>query len=148
MKKEKQLDEKILQDVTPEKRSQYLRDSADKIEKLTYLRKFTADEIIELKDELSSNTISLSEIQERFDEVKKEYKLEMKPIQIELKTLITNIKQKGEFVKDDVFILIDHDAQLAGYYNSEGVLVDSRALHPSELQKTIHMANRTGTDSE
>jgi len=142
------IDEKILQDQPREKRRQILVDTADHVEKsFPYLRLFSSDELIEVKDELSEVSIELSQIQDEYAELKAEFTDKMKPLKDSLKVTLTNIKQRGEFIRGEAFILLDPESRVAAYYNSEGTLIHQRPMKPSEFQKTIQMeARKTGTN--
>lgn len=128
----------------PEKRISTLKATADKIDpEFYYLRKFTADELIEAKENLSEFMLMLSDLKERFDQVKTEFKEETKPIDTNIKSLVKQLKWKGTFVVEEVYIIHDHESQMAGIYNSRGEVIDARPLRPEEYQKTIKLHEGT-----
>jgi len=129
-----------------EQRIQFLKDNCDKVEKKTYMRQFSREEILQKKEELSEVSISISDIEDEKKEVLKEIRERLTPLAEQKKTLLTNIKQKAEEVKDECFKFIDQEERMVGYYNSEGELIDQRPAFADELQRTIFMeARKTGT---
>lgn len=135
----------LLQDMDPTERIKTLEDSADKVEELNYTKPFTKEQLLIFKDELSTTMIELNVIEEEFKEVKDSFKAKMKPLREEAKALLTDIKNKAEFVKEKCFVMYDRDS--AGYYNAEGVLVYQRPLLPGEKQKTIFSVLKEGTNN-
>ena len=133
-----------LVNLSPIDRLKTLEDNADKMEELSYTKPFTPEQIRVFKDELSTTMIDLNVIEEEFKEVKDSYKAKMKPLKEETKSLLTDIKNKAEFVKEKCFVFYEGDS--AGYYNAEGVLVYQRPLLPGERQKTIFSVLKEGTN--
>jgi hypothetical protein len=139
---EKQIFEEIL---TPEKRAQAIRDNCDEvIPNYSFMRKFSDEEMEEYKTELSDNSVELDTLKTELDEMKKEYKEKMKPKATRLKFLLKCLREKAVAVTDEVYAL-KSDTEYC-IYNSEGELLLSRSLKPSEKQKTLRMALREGTN--
>jgi hypothetical protein len=69
----------------------------------------------------------------------------MKPLKEQNRTLLTNIKNKAQFVTEKCFIIIEGNE--AGYYNADGILVYQRPLLPGESQKTIFSVIKNGTNN-
>lgn len=138
------MDKLLLQNVGSRERLETLENSADKVENFSYTKPFTPDQIVVFKDELSTSMIELSAIEDEFKEVKDEYKGKMKPLKEQNKSLLTNIKNKAEFVSEKCFLMIE--GKEAGYYNADGILVYRRPLLPGESQKTIFSVKREGTN--
>lgn len=133
-----------------ESRLMYLKNTADQIKPdFYYLRKFSPDEIKEAKEDLAESMLNLTALQEKFDEKKTQFKEEKKPLETEIKSLVKCLKLKGEFVIDTVFVMHDHEAKMAGIYNSRGEVIDVRPLRPEEYQKTIKLhEGTTGSDTD
>lgn len=74
-----------------------------------------------------------------------EFKLRKKPLETEKQELLANIKSKSEYVVEDCYKFCDHDEQMVGFYNKQGVLVDCRPMRPEERNRTIFQALRTET---
>lgn len=140
------MEKTIGKEYPPEQRIQFLKDNCDKVEKKTYMRQFTREEILQKKEELSEVSISISDIEDEKKETLKEIKERLDPLAEQKKTLLTNIKQKAEEVKDECFKFIDQEERMVGYYNNEGDLIEQRPAFADELLWTIFMeARKTGT---
>jgi len=139
------MEKKLLANVDPKDRIATLEDSADKVENFSYTKPFTPEQIIVFKDELSTAMIELRGIEDEFKDVKESFKARMKPLKDETKALLTDIKNKAEFITEKCFVFIEGNE--VGYYNSEGDLVYQRPLLPGEKQKTVFSVLREGTNS-
>lgn len=141
------MEKSIGKEYPQEERIQFLKDNCDKVEKKTYMRQFSREEIIQKKDELSEASIAISDIEDEKREALKEIKERLDPLMDQKKTLLTNIKQKAEEVKEECFKFIDQEERMVGFYNGEGNLIELRPAYADELQTTIFQINRkTGTD--
>lgn len=134
----------LLQNVNQKEREETLESSADKIENFSYTKPFTPDEIRVFKDELSTAMIEYNAFEDELNTIKDSFKQKMKPLKDETKLLLTNIKNKSEFVNERCFIMIDGNE--VGYYNAKGELVYQRPILPGEQQKTIFSIKREGTN--
>lgn len=126
-------------------RKEYLENSADSVEDLSYTKPFMPDEIRVFKDELSTAMILFDQLDEELDKIKDEYKSKMKPLKDETKILLTNIRNKASFITAKCYKFIEGNE--AGYYNADGELVYQRPLLPGESQKTIFSIKREGTNN-
>jgi len=139
------MDKQLGKQYSAEERVAFLRDNSDKVEKMTYLKRYTADELRQRKDQLSEVSISISEIEDEKKEAMKDIRERMDPLKDEKKVLLGNIKRKGEEVKEECYKMIDRDTRMVGYYNGEGDLIEERPAYPDE-QTTIFSIQRTGTE--
>lgn len=138
------MDKLLLQNLSAKERLETLENSADKIEEFSYTKPFTPDQIAVFKDDLSTGMIELNQLEDELQGIKEQYKARMKPMKQQTRTLLTNIKNKSEFVSEKCFVMIEDNE--AGYYNADGVLVYQRPVLPGEKQKTIFSVQRTGTN--
>lgn len=129
-----------------EARIRFLKDNCSKIESVTYMKRYTRDEILQKKDELSETSIQINDIEEEKSAAMQGFKKQLEPLVTQKKALLKNIKQKAEEVKEECFKFIDLDERMVGIYNSEGDLIEQRPAYGDELQKTIFQITRTGTD--
>jgi len=139
------MDKLLLQNLGAKERLETLENSADKIEDFSYTKPFTPDQIRVFKDDLSTSMIDLNSLEDELQGIKDQYKAKMKPLKQETRTLLTNIKNKSEFVNEKCFIMIDGND--AGYYNADGELIYQRPLLPGEKQKTIFSVLKEGTNN-
>lgn len=139
------MDKLLCQNLSPKERLETLENSADKIEEFSYTKPFTPDQIAVFKDELSTGMIELNQLEDELSGIKDQYKARMKPYKQQTRTLLTNIKNKSEFVSEKCFMMIEGNE--VGYYNADGELVYQRPTLPGEKQKTIFSVQRTGTNN-
>ena len=96
-----------------------LEDNADKKEMLGYTRNFTEDELLSFKDDLADVSIDIDQVEEEKKEAVKGYNETLKEQKAERTRLLKNIRQKAEYVNENCFKFIDHDAREVGYYNEK-----------------------------
>jgi len=127
-------------------RAQFLKDNCDKIESIGYTRDFTQEEMDTMKDNLADVSIKLNDLSIKKKELVKEINDEIKPKDQKRKVILEHIRKKSEYVNEDCFQFIDHESNMVGYYNSEGLLVSSRRIKPEERQTKMFKLPRTGTN--
>jgi len=128
------------------RREQYLRDNCDSIENIGYMKPFSAEDIQDQKEQLAEVSILINDIETEKRELIKDIKNKIDPMVAERSVLLKGIKEKAEYVREECFKFVDMEAREAGYYNAEGILIESRPALPNELQSTIFQINRkTGT---
>lgn len=124
----------------------FLGPNCDGREEIGYMKQFTPEEILEMKDTLSEVAIQINDLEIKRKELMDQLKEETKPLTDQKKTLLVNIKQKAEFVTENCFKFFDQDTKRVGYYNAEGMLVQERPMRADEYQLTIKMG-MTGTEN-
>ena len=65
-----------------------------------------------------------------------------------VQVLLGNIQQGGELVTKDCYKFVDEDERMVGYYDSKGILIDSRPATPEELGGNLFRQTRVGAGSE
>jgi hypothetical protein len=138
------MDQFLCQDVPEEVRAEYLEANADSIEEIGYVRKFSNEELDELKQELAESSIEINDIEEEKKGVVDRFKKRVEPLQKGVKTNLKKIKEKSEFVKENCYKFTYQEQGMVGYYNDRGELVSSRPLRGDERQGRIFPL-RTGT---
>jgi vacuolar-type H+-ATPase subunit I/STV1 len=131
------MEKQLFKNVSPTERIQMLKDNAERTEEFQYPRELTPDEISELKDELSSESITLSKLEEKKKEAMNEFKAEIKPVKAEVQRILQLLRTRSEEVEEKVYLLADLEEGMMGYYNSKGELVHSRLLRQNEKQYRI-----------
>ena len=126
-------------------RIEFLRANCDKVEDKGYLKRFTEEELQDLKEDLSENSIQINDLEIEKTQTMSAFKDSLKPLRERKKAILINLKQKAVFTTEQCFKMIDHEAREVGYYNADGDLIDSRQASGDELQGTIFQAVRTGT---
>lgn len=146
MSKKKQLDEVLGHEYeTLAERMDFLKSNCDTVEDLSYMKRFTPEQITTMKNTLATTSIEINDIEVEKKEAMKAYKESLKPLIDTKKELLKNIKQKAELVNEICYKFVDQELRLTGYYNSEGNLVSARPISPDEMQTTIFQIQKTGT---
>lgn len=130
-----------------EERVNALDANSDAIEEITYTRRFSPDELADMRSRLADNSIEESDIEARKKEEIDRFKDQLKPIQKAKTTLLSKLKTKTEQVTESCYKMINREERLVGYYNSDGELVSARPLNAQEMQKTIFEVSKTGTNN-
>jgi len=133
------MERQLFQNMSVADRIQMLKDNAERTEEFQYPRELTPDEILELKDELSSESITLSKLEEKKKESMAEFKAEIKPVKAEVQRILQLLRTRSEEVEEKVYLLADQEEGMMCYYNSKGELVHSRLLRQNEKQlRMVH----------
>lgn len=127
-------------------REQFLKDNCDHVEDIGYMRKFTPEEIRQMKDELSTVAIKINDIQIEKKHAMDVFKGRLDPLVSEKKDLLENIKLKARHVTETCYKFIDQEAGRVGFYNGKGELIEERGIYPDERQSTMFQIARTGSD--
>ena len=119
---------------------QTLKNSCDKIEEFSYMKKFSSEELSELKSDLSTIMIKFDVIETELKDIKDDYKEKLDPLKKSVKELLAWIRDKAKRVTEECYIM--YEGEFAVYYNGEAEEVHRRPLEISEKQKTIFMQQR------
>lgn len=114
-----------------------LQENAAKIEKTTYQKTLTPDELAARREDLADNCIKLNEKEDDLNEIKSDFKAVMDPLKKTNKILLTEIKTKQSTIDGTLFHMANYDDGMMETYDNEGMLISSRRLRPDEKQKTI-----------
>lgn len=129
------------------RRIDFLESNCDKIEEKGYMKRFTPEQLAQMKEGLSETDIEINDIEEEKKEVVKDFKARLEPLTDERKRLLKCLKNKAEYVTEKCYKFVDPETREVGYYNQEGDLIESRPAYPKEMQANIFQINRkTGTN--
>ena len=131
------MEKTVYKDLEKEKRAGILRDNADGTETFSYTRKFTDEELIEKRAELSEVTISINDIMVEKKEVNSQFAEQLKPLELQKVKLITDVKHKSTLVTEEVFLIANREEGIMDFINDSGEVVHSRRLTDKEKQLTI-----------
>lgn len=126
-----------------EDRRMFLKDNCETVEKVTYMKRFSTDELNEMKESLSDLSIRMNDIEEEKKEMAKDFKFQLEPLVNEKKRVLEGLKKKSEEVEEPCFKFVDEETRMVGYYNNEGDLVYSRPAFGNELQGNLFKQNLT-----
>lgn len=131
------MEKQLFQDYPATQRAEILKDNCVTVEEIGYTRRFTAEELVIMKDSLSDLSIEHNDLEEEKKELVAEISAKIKTLVSQRREVLKNLKNKAEFVKEPCFKFLDEDSRVAGYYNSEGELIFSRPMNPDEMQLRI-----------
>jgi hypothetical protein len=131
------MDKQILQNETPERRLALLQDSADKVERFTYTRELSLDEIQDLQASLSDDLITISKADRALKGAKAEHQETVKPIKKVISKNLGLIQDQIEEVTEEVYLMKDLEEGKMGFYSKDGLLVFERKLRSEETQYSI-----------
>lgn len=131
------LDKELGKEYPLEQREQFLSDNSDDVEKVSYSKAFSPEELAKQREDLTDAAIKLADIEEQKKEANAHFKELMKPLEQKKAVAIKNLKDKAMVVEEDCYKFFDEETKMVGFYNKEGDLVSSRPAFPDELQKTI-----------
>lgn len=142
------LEKKLAQDVAVEEREEYLKNTCDAVEEITFNRPFSQTQLTAMKESLMNVSIKISDIEAEKKKVLDDIKERMKPLTSEKEHLIFQLKNKADEATEDCYKFLDEESSMIGYYDKEGNLVSSRPAYPSELQTTVFsVLRKTGTNN-
>lgn len=137
------MDKFLGQDIQdPERRKNFLLDNADDVEEKSYMKTFDAETMAGRKEDLAEVSIKINDIEEEIKAFKEAKNLDLKPLKEQRKGLLDDIKAKGELVTEKVYKFVDREEGMAGFYNSEGLLIESRPSTREEMQRNIFSISR------
>ncbi len=131
-----------------EERADYLRNTCDGTEEVSYSRVFTPEELAKQRELLTDASIKLADIDEEKKAAMDAFKEQAKPYVEQKNKAIENLRTKAETVTEECFKYFDEETKMVGFYNKEGNLVSSRPAFPNEMQKTMfQVLRKDGTNN-
>lgn len=125
----------------------FLTDNCDKVEEKGYMKRFTPEQLSQMKEELSETAIRINDIEEEKKAIMEQFKEKLKPLTEEKSRLLKGLKNKAEHVTEKCFKFIDLESREVGYFNEDGDLIESRPAYADELQGNLFRMKATGTDN-
>lgn len=120
-----------------ETRLKELHENCEIVEQIDYEKAFTATEIMEHKDTLADQMVTLSNMEDEFEQVKTGFRDRISPVKEKVARVTSHLKHGTRIVMEPCFKFIDREKVMVGYYNEDGVLVRERPATHDELQFTI-----------
>lgn len=144
------MEKELGKDIPISGRRDFLRDNSDQVVNMGYMRRLTHEELTKKKEELMVTAIKVSDIEEEKKAANEDFKLLLKPLKEEKKKLIRFLKEKGEWVPDEIcYKFIFEEENMVGFYNGQGDLIESRPMTGEEAQASLFRVDRkTGTDNK
>jgi len=136
------MQKEMFEDRDPEEKEKSLSDTCDKVENFSYDKSFTNQDVDMFRERLSDLMISIGKFDIEIAKIKKQYMEDTKPMRLEIKELLENIRFRSRMVEERAYVFIDHEDNRVGYYNSQGMLIHERMLNIDEHQRSIMSAAR------
>ena len=135
-------------DLAIEAREEFLRNTCDGTEEVSYSRVFSPEELAKQRELLTDASIRLADIEEEKKQAMAEFKEQAKPYAEQRAKAIQNLRTKAETVTEVCYKYFDEETNMVGFYNREGNLVSSRPAFPNEMQKTMfQVLRKEGTNT-
>jgi septal ring factor EnvC (AmiA/AmiB activator) len=133
--------------VNKAQRESYLKDNCEKVESKGYMKPFTPEQLQGHKENLAELSIQIEEVEEEKKESAKHFKETLEPLTRQRREMVSNIKQKAEYVNELCYKFIDREERQTGYYNADGDLIELRPATADEMQPTLFIGlPKTGTN--
>jgi len=141
------MDKQLFKDVAPDHREQYIRDNCYKIiDNHHYTRNLTEEEILEAKEDLFQASLMISKEESELKSIRKEYQERLKKLKGEKNELLEMLQFKAKSEKGTAFEFDYQDEGMMSLYDTQGRLISSRPLGPTERQTSIFTINKNGTE--
>lgn len=80
--------------IDPQERTRFLSDNCDAVEQKGYMKRFTPDQLLKMKEDLSELAININDIELQKKETVKEFSDTLKPLIEEKKEILKGLKNK------------------------------------------------------
>ena len=135
-------------DLAIEAREEFLRNTCDGTEEVSYSRVFSPEELAKQRELLTDASIRLADIEEEKKQAMADFKEQAKPYAEQRAKAIQNLRTRAETVTEVCYKYFDEETNMVGFYNREGNLVSSRPAFPNEMQKTMfQVLRKEGTNN-
>lgn len=143
------MEQHLFQDYSEEQRLAMLKDNCTKLmEDYGYDKPLSSDQLKNLKDKLSSASISLHDVEEEKKQVDSEYNERIKEHKATVADCVKQLKTRTTFACELCFEFLDREERKVGIYNKDGLLISERPANLKELREPEDMfrGQRTGTN--
>lgn len=137
----------LCKEIPLEEREEFLSNTCDGTEEVSYSRVFTPEELAKQRELLTDASIKLADIDEKKKAAMDEFKEQAKPFAEQRTKAINALRTKSEPVTEQCYKFFDEETMMVGFYNKEGYLVSSRPAFQNEMQKTMFADLREGTNN-
>lgn len=111
-----------------------LSSEAIEVEKGTYMRPLSDDELREYKDSLAKTSIDQAVLLDELAEIRSEYKGKLKPLHEKISECIDAIKNQAIQVTGEQYKIPDYENQMVHIVDQEGNVILSRQMYGKERQ--------------
>lgn len=141
------IEKELGKDYSLEEREEFLSNTCDGTEEVSYSRVFTPEELAKQRELLTDASIKLADIDEKKKAAMDQFKEQAKPFAEQRTKAINALRTKSETVTEKCYKFFDEETKMVGFYNKEGLLINSRPAFQNEMQKTVFADMREGTNN-
>ena len=141
------IEKELGKDYSLEEREEFLSNTCDGTEDVSYSRVFTPEELAKQRELLTDASIKLADIDEKKKAAMDQFKEQAKPFAEQRTKAINALRTKSETVTEKCYKFFDEETKMVGFYNKEGLLINSRPAFQNEMQKTVFADMREGTNN-
>lgn len=124
-----------------------IKAQASKIEKMSYKKSFTEEEMESMKEKYFDNVRRARELESELADLKDTINSELKPIQKKMETQEQFIFDGYEYVTEEVFLIPDYDAKTMSVVNHRGEIIKNRDMDKSEMQYRMDIGSPTNSEA-
>ena len=128
-------------------REAFLKDNCEKVENKGYMKPFTPEQLQGHKENLAELSMQIEEVENEKKEAARHFKLALDPLLAQRREMVSNIRQKAQYVNELCYKFVDREEKQTGYYNADGDLIELRPATADELQPTLFYLQKTGTNN-
>ena len=137
------MDIQQLSELPLEERQLHLKAMAYRVEEGTYFKKYTPEELDAYKDAYTDLQIELGDAEDRFKEETKAARERLKQLRERNRTVLTNIRQRGEYADGITYLVDDQVAGKMFTLDEAGNILNERRLRPDEKQQGVFNQSTT-----
>lgn len=141
------IEKELGKDYSLEEREEFLSNTCDGTEEVSYSRVFTPEELAKQRELLTDASIKLADIDEKKKAAMDQFKEQAKPFAEQRTKAINALRTKSETVTEKCYKFFDEETKMVGFYNKECLLINSRPAFQNEMQKTVFADMREGTNN-
>ena len=141
------IEKELGKDYSLEEREEFLSNTCDGTEDVSYSRVFTTEELAKQRELLTDASIKLADIDEKKKAAMDQFKEQAKPFAEQRTKAINALRTKSETVTEKCYKFFDEETKMVGFYNKEGLLINSRPAFQNEMQKTVFADMKEGTNN-
>lgn len=128
---------KQLKGLSPKEILDQLEGLCEKVEESTIRREMTLEERAILQEELVAKSIKRQILEEKFEEIKRQYKEDDGPLKTRNHEIIQTLRTNVIEYEGKVYQVPSYELDVMGYYDENGKLINVRPLLPKERQRNL-----------
>lgn len=121
----------------PDEIKRILIDNAEGVETMKVQERLTEDELISYREQLAEDSLSIGNHDDLLTLAKTEHKAAVKPLKLEIKTILTVLKSQHKETEQSVYRLPNFETGMMEYVNLKGQIVSIRRLRAEEKQGRV-----------